>query len=404
MKNFFKTTLAVFVALVLFSIVSVIVSISMLGAIGSMSSAETTLQDNSVLRINLTGSLTERVNEDGLEYLLAQANNQPTPLGLNDLRSALDKAATSDQIEGVYLNCGSLSASPASAQELRSLLENFKTESGKPKPINDAKISTIIDPIEIISRGPSDTIDLQNNRRQINQNIIIQSFDSGLYAIPPILYIANKDSFKSNELALKVIPVPVDSMATINGQACVLDPNTRWYDYLPDFITDYWGWILLAIIIILGAIFYYITRKKEVSIPLIPRKRPIPPHELAMQQLSVLKEAKLCERGQEKEFYTRLTDILRVYIDTRFGINAMEMTSSQIIEALNGNDVSKEPNRYMKQILEIADFVKFAKVRPLPEDNTKSFNWATQFVVDTKPIEHQDSEKEMQKDTVKLND
>ena len=132
MKNFFKTTLAVFVALVLFSIVSVIVSISMLGAIASMSSAETTLQDNSVLRINLTGSLTERVNEESLEYLLAQANNQPTPLGLNDLRSALDKAATSDQIEGVYLNCGSLSASPASAQELRSLLEKFQTESGKP--------------------------------------------------------------------------------------------------------------------------------------------------------------------------------------------------------------------------------------------------------------------------------
>ena len=132
MKSFFKTTLAVFVALILFSVVSGIVSISMLGAIASMGSAETTLQDNSVLKINLSGSLTERVNEDGLEYLLAQANNQPTPLGLNDLRSALDKAATSDQIEGVYLNCGSLSASPASAQELRSLLENFKTESGKP--------------------------------------------------------------------------------------------------------------------------------------------------------------------------------------------------------------------------------------------------------------------------------
>ena len=132
MKNFFKTTLAVFVALILFSVVSGIISIAMLGAIASMGSTETTLKDNSVLKINLSGSLTERVNENGLEYLLAQANNQPTPLGLNDLRSALDKAATSDQIEGVYLNCGSLSASPASAQELRSLLENFKTESGKP--------------------------------------------------------------------------------------------------------------------------------------------------------------------------------------------------------------------------------------------------------------------------------
>ena len=132
MKNFFKTTLAVFVALILFSVVSGIVSISMLSAFAAIGTAETSLEENSVLRINLSGSLVERVNEDGLEYLLAQANNQPTPLGLNDLRSALDKAAKSDQIEGVYLNCGSLSASPASAQELRTLLENFKTESGKP--------------------------------------------------------------------------------------------------------------------------------------------------------------------------------------------------------------------------------------------------------------------------------
>ncbi len=132
MKTFFKTTLAVFVALILFSIVSSIISIAMLSAFAAIGTTETTLQNNSVLKINLSGSLTERVNEDGLEYILAQANNQPTPLGLNDLRSALDKATTSNQIEGIYLNCGSLSASPASAQELRTLLENFKTESGKP--------------------------------------------------------------------------------------------------------------------------------------------------------------------------------------------------------------------------------------------------------------------------------
>ena len=132
MKNFLKTTLAVFVALILFTIISGIVSISMLGAIASMGSTETTLQDNSILKINLTGTLTERVNEESLEYLLAQANNQPTPLSLNDLRSSLKKAATSDKIKALYLNCGSLSASPASAQELRTLIENFKTESGKP--------------------------------------------------------------------------------------------------------------------------------------------------------------------------------------------------------------------------------------------------------------------------------
>ena len=132
MKNFFKTTLAVFVALILFSIVSGILSIMMLGAFAAIGSAETTLQNNSVLKIDLTGSLEERVNEDDLNFLLGQINGEQTIVGLNDLRSSLNKAANSDQIIGVYLNCGSLAASPASAQELRSLIENFKIESGKP--------------------------------------------------------------------------------------------------------------------------------------------------------------------------------------------------------------------------------------------------------------------------------
>ena len=132
MKNFLKTTLAVFVALILFTIISGIVSVSMLGAIASMGSSETALQDNSLFKIDLSGSLAERVNENDLEYLLAQTSGKPTPMGLNDLRSSLRKAATSDQIKGIYLNCGLLSASPASAQELRSLIEKFKAESGKP--------------------------------------------------------------------------------------------------------------------------------------------------------------------------------------------------------------------------------------------------------------------------------
>ena len=132
MKKFLKTTLAVFVALILFSVISGIISIAMLGAFAAIGTAETTLQDNSVLKINLTGTLSERVNENGLEYLLAQANNQPTPLGLNDLRSSLNKAADSEQIKAIYLNCGSLASAPASAEELRSLIENFKTKSGKP--------------------------------------------------------------------------------------------------------------------------------------------------------------------------------------------------------------------------------------------------------------------------------
>ena len=246
---------------------------------------------------------------------------------------------------------------------------------------------TIIAEIEVISKSQADTIDLENNRRQINQDIIIQSFDSGLYTIPPIQYIVGKDTFKANPLALKVIPVSVDSLQTIHSQADVIYPNSRWYDFLPDFITDYWGWILVVIIVILGAIFGLLLYKKKLPRTLTPTKKEIPPYELAIQLLERLRDEKLCERGQEKEFYTRLTDILRSYIDSRFGINAMEMTSTQIIESLNNNNETVSSKSYVEQVLEIADFVKFAKVRPLPDDNVKSYNWALQFVKETKPIE-----------------
>ena len=134
MKSFFKTTLAVFVALILFSVVSGIISVAMLGAFAAIGTAETQLKENSVLEIKLSGTLTERVSEDlfELEAVLLTIDETQTLLGLNEIRASLDKAADSDQIIGVYLNCGSLTASPASAQELRTLLENFKTESGKP--------------------------------------------------------------------------------------------------------------------------------------------------------------------------------------------------------------------------------------------------------------------------------
>ena len=246
---------------------------------------------------------------------------------------------------------------------------------------------TLTREVEVIRAVKPDTTDLGNNREEIKRELIIQSFDSGLYTIPPFVYVAGKDTFTSNALALKVIPVPVDSMATIHDYAGVVKPNTRIWDYLPDFIVDYW-WIFIIVLLCAAGIFVwmrYIKGKK--AIPLVPKKKPVPPYELAMQQLNRLKSEKLCENGHEKEYYTRLTEILRIYLDKRFGINAMEMTSTQIMHHLQSNDDTKTSAPVMKQILEMADFVKFAKVRPLPDDNQKAFNNAVTFVENTKPVE-----------------
>lgn len=246
---------------------------------------------------------------------------------------------------------------------------------------------TLTREVEVIRAVKPDTTDLGNNREEIKRELVIQSFDSGLYTIPPFVYVAGKDTFTSNALALKVIPVPVDSMATIHDYAGVVKPNTRIWDYLPDFIVDYW-WIFIIVLLCAAGIFVWMRYiKGEKAIPLVPKKKPVPPYELAMQQLNRLKSEKLCENGHEKEYYTRLTEILRIYLDKRFGINAMEMTSTQIMHHLQSNDDTKTSAPVMKQILEMADFVKFAKVRPLPDDNQKAFNNAVTFVENTKPVE-----------------
>lgn len=248
------------------------------------------------------------------------------------------------------------------------------------------KDSTLIPEIEIRQIVTLDTVDLGNNLRQIRREMIIQSFDSGDYIIPEMKYVLGHDTVLGDKLALRVIPVDVDHMDSINPNADVQDADSRWWDFLPAFIVDYWEWILLTIVLIAAGVAAFIMLRKKGVKQIFKAPAPVlSPYEVAMRDLTLLKEKNLCAAGNEKEYYTDLTDILRIYLQNRFGINAMEMTSSQITSELNKNDETRLPNRLMKQILEVADFVKFAKQRPLPEDNNRAFQSAVQFVEDTRP-------------------
>lgn len=245
--------------------------------------------------------------------------------------------------------------------------------------------------VEVASLGEPLVTDLGNGNKELRQEIILQAFDSGLYTLPPVLFVQDGQVTESNRPALKVMPVAIDSLATIHDYYDAQNPPRHFFDFLPDWMTDFGIWILLALLVIGAALYIYFKWIKQGRIPLVPAKKPIPPYELAMQRLETLRSENLCEKGQEKEYYTRLTDILRNYLDTRFGINAMEMTSSQILNSLRHNEATRLPEKYMSRVLEIADFVKFAKARPLPEDNAASFRAAMQFVEDTRPLPEPDT-------------
>lgn len=240
------------------------------------------------------------------------------------------------------------------------------------------------DSVELRAPIKADTSD-KAGMWHIEYTVPVQSFDSGYYQLPEIAFVIGRDTALSNKVALKVVPVVVDANTPIDDYANVADPeNKSILDALPNWVVDYWWLILIILLAIAAFVYAWLKYRKDGS---ILGKKPEPtPYEIAIAGLRALKEKKLWEQGMEKEYYTELTDILRVYMYGRFGINAMEMTSRQILGTLKNNKETRDKRDYIRSILNMADFVKFAKVRPLPDDNVASYDNALRFVEETKPL------------------
>lgn len=251
-------------------------------------------------------------------------------------------------------------------------------------------VTLLNDTIELSRPTKVDTLEVGSGRIQINYEVPVQVFDSGLYKLPEFEYAAGRDTARSKSLLLTVVPVNVTADDPISPMTDVADPeNPSIFDSLPDWLYYYWWIILLGIALICGGI--YAWRKFRTEGTLLPRKPQLSPYDQAMLDLKSLKSRKLWEAGREKEYYTELTDILRRYLDGRFGIKAMEMTSNEIMSHLADLGSGVVPRDKMRDILDMADFVKFAMVRPLPDDNVALFKNAEDFVESTKPVETAES-------------
>ena len=120
-----------------------------------------------------------------------------------------------------------------------------------------------------------------------------------------------------------------------------------------------------------------------------PPKPKLPPHVIALQELDKLKTEQLWQQDKVKDYYTRLTDIVRVYIEDRFSVPAMEQTTFEILSEFkrNGSQLDTKTYNELQEILEVADFVKFAKLTPLPDVNQNMMTFAYLFVNETTPAE-----------------
>ena len=244
---------------------------------------------------------------------------------------------------------------------------------------------TLMAGVEILSLSKADSTEIENDRLVIKQDLLITSFDSSLYLLPPLKVIDGVDTVYSNQVALKVstIPVNVDKPEEFFDIKDVWKPPFVWADYYPII----YG-ILLALFLI--CLIAYIVKRIRARKSLIPFKKEepkLPPHEQAIKELDDIKRQKLWQQGRSKEYYTQVTETLRKYIVARFGINAMEMTSGEILDLIRKNTEAQSVYDNLRQILSLADFVKFAKFRPLPDENDLSLVNAYFFVNQTKPVE-----------------
>lgn len=246
--------------------------------------------------------------------------------------------------------------------------------------------SATLGSIDIVKRDKIQTKALDNNREEISQVITLQPFEPGEYDLPPIKYFVNGDTVLSNKEHLVVDSVKVDVNGEIKDYKPIVGVPFKLIDYIPNIIAKYWWAWLLGLALIAFLIFAYFKWYKKGINPFKPEKKRLPPYEEAILALNDLKSRQLWQNGQHKEYYSRLTDILRVYIERRFGINAVEMTTSEIMEQIKHNEEALQVKDQLSEVLEIADYVKFAKMQTLADDNEIAFQRTLNFVEQTKPM------------------
>lgn len=258
--------------------------------------------------------------------------------------------------------------------------------------------------VEVVERLPLDSVDLGNNRKSMFQDYIVTSFDTGQHVIPPVYFKFNyndlSDSVKSNPVTLHVFTIPkIDSlMNAMKGPIDIKPPYEA-----PVTFKEVAPWIM-GILLGLGILFliWYAIKRKRENKPLfnLPHKPKEPAHVIALRHLDQIKEEKIWQQGRTKEFYSEVTDTLREYIDNRFEINAMELTTDEIISAFKYRNSLMDETTFnnLVRILKNADLVKFAKFEPLPDDNNLALVDAYFFVNQTKIVEARPTEEEFDED------
>ena len=248
---------------------------------------------------------------------------------------------------------------------------------------------TLCKNIEIISGPRIDSISSQNGRVKIIQKYLITSFDSGRYQVQPVFAETKNEGglkrFYSDYSILKVLRVkiaPADTTAKIFDIIKPYKARVTIGEVLP--------WLLIAAItgVLIWTALRFLRKLKKSKTGIETFIPTDPAHVIAFRELESLKNEELWQKGEIKKYYTKLTEILRQYLENRFRVYSLELTTAETLESLVKTGFKKDGSyNNLKTVLTGADLVKFAKFNPVASDNESHFQNSWNFVLATKENE-----------------
>jgi hypothetical protein len=235
--------------------------------------------------------------------------------------------------------------------------------------------------VQIVKALKPDTSFDKNNLQAetITHNYTVTSFTPGTYTIPVYTLKTKSASYSTDSITFQVTPVSVDTTKAIYD---IKQPLTVSYT-LWDWLKDHWLWVVipLAVILLIIGIVYYIKKRPQAVAETVPD---LPIHTIALNKLYALRDKKLWQQDEVKVYYSELTDILREYLEKRYHITAHEQTTDEIFAGLKNKDLHKDVRNTLRQLLVLADLVKFAKEKPSPLENEQSMENAITFITLTR--------------------
>ena len=236
---------------------------------------------------------------------------------------------------------------------------------------------TLTSHLEVIRKSPVDSVQ-DAAGLHMTQRILLTSFDTGHWAIPPIAFVVSGSPRETRPMLIEVRSVALDDPKVQRPAKTIYEVPFSIGHWIRVHLVELLAGLGALVLIIAG--LFYVTRQRKTMPVAFVEAPPEPVHLRTLRALRELDASRLWQQGEHKAYHSRITDLLRSYIEERYQVPAMESSTDELLQELRVSPLNSEQRTHLENMLRLADLVKFAKAKPTPAENEQMMVGAIRFV------------------------